>query len=707
MRRANLHRATTAALICLCALVAVAGLRSLPFLRGPFVHMEGVMEDSIYRASKLPEPRPDIVFLAIDEATLSTDHIEKEEIEASPILGKLTRGFPFSRSVYAEAVRKLCAAGVKVVIIDLLMPQRAADPEGDADLAFALDEQAGKVVLGGSFAMNNGTALFLAPTEEVLARTGLDDPRLGFVNFWPDEDGVVRHATFRMTVSEFNGRKPDTGEPQQLSMAAAALRQMGLDDHIPPGTGDHRLAFRRPMAPEQGGAAAVNPYPARSFYEIFVPALWKSNYGDGAFFKDKIVCIGPSAAVLQDFHATPLGQMQGPQLHLTALNCLLDQHFLADQALLANLTWLAAALLAWAVTVFSPAPWVSFAILAAVLPVWFPAGVATVNHFGFVPPPAGPLLTLYLGGLGVLTWDFARTRAQRNRLKRSLSRYVSRNVAASIVDHPDGYYASLGGQRRQVAVLFSDVRDFTPMTEGRDPGEVVAQLNAYLGRMVAAVFAHEGTLDKFIGDAVMAVWGNLESHGPDSDARAAVQAALDMQAALAELNEQWGRTGQPPLSMGIGVHYGPAIAGNIGSEERMEPTVIGDTVNLASRLEGLSKVYRAGILISGEVAALLGGQVAVRRLDRVKVKGRRSAVEIYEALTAPDRIEGWEKARPAYEAALETYLRGEFAAAAEGFAKVLESDPGDGAAATLRKRCLELAADPITPWDGAYPMTSK
>jgi adenylate cyclase len=691
------------AVICLAAALLVVALGSLPVGSALMRRLEGLAGDTLLQHSRLPPPGDAIVFLGIDEATLAGDLFDDQEAAANPVLAEMRRGFPWSRTVLAAAVRRLCEAGAALVIIDLLLPERAADPDGDADLAFALEDFAGRVVIGSGFARrDDGTATLMLPGASVLERTGPADPRVGFVNFWPDPDGVVRRADFRMTLSEYAGQAPRPGEPEEQSMVAAALRQLGRPDLVPAAPEGRRIAFRRP------GADGTNPIPTRPFCEIFIPGLWEKNFAAGRALQGKIVCIGPAASALQDFHPTPLGQMMGPQLHLTTLDAALHGDFLRETGPLAQLAALAgAAALAWLAVTLAPGPASALGILLALAPAWLGGAGLALSGARLPVPVAAPLLTLLLGGLGSLGWDFARTLVQKNRLGRTLARYVSRNVAAAIVEHPDKYYATLGGTRQQVTILFSDLRGFTAMTEGRDAADVVAQLNRYLGRMVAAVFAHGGTLDKFMGDAVMAVWGNLDSRGAREDTLAAVAAALAMQESLAALNSEWAAENLPPLAMGVGLHHGPAIVGNIGSEERMEPTVIGDAVNLGSRLEGLSKVYGAAILASGEVAALAAHAFPARLLDRVKVKGRQAAVEVWEFFAGEHARAGCAAGAADYTAGLAACRAGDFAAAAAQFARCQEKSPADRAAAAMAARCRELAADPPADWDGAYPMTSK
>ena len=215
---------------------------------------------------------------------------------------------------------------------------------------------------------------------------------------------------------------------------------------------------------------------------------------------------------------------------------------------------------------------------------------------------------------------------EKRKMKRLFGQYVSKDVYDQLVANPD--LARLGGQRRQMTVLFSDIRGFTTVSEKGQPEEIVAILNEYFTRMVEIVFAHKGTLDKFVGDMVMALFG-----APLDDphhAEHAVDAALEMIRELNRLNEKWAAEGRPALDIGIGISTGPMIAGNIGSEAIMSYTVIGDSVNLGARLESLNKEYGTRIIISQATREALPGRYQFRPLGDVVVKGKTRPVAIFE-----------------------------------------------------------------------------
>jgi len=231
--------------------------------------------------------------------------------------------------------------------------------------------------------------------------------------------------------------------------------------------------------------------------------------------------------------------------------------------------------------------------------------------------------------LGVLTGSFmnmARGLKERERIKSAFGKFVNRQVA-NLVSSGE---VKLGGERKDVAVFFSDIRSFTRMAEAMSPEDVVGFLNSYMTRMVGCVNRTRGVVDKFIGDAIMAVWGAPVSTG--DDAFNAVNAALLMREQLIEFNKSRGTVKRPSVSIGCGIHYGPALAGQIGSEDRMEYTVIGDTVNIASRIEALNKPFFTDILVSEEIASMIDDRFRLFPMQKIRVKGKSKPLQIYAVL---------------------------------------------------------------------------
>jgi adenylate cyclase len=288
---------------------------------------------------------------------------------------------------------------------------------------------------------------------------------------------------------------------------------------------------------------------------------------------------------------------------------------------------------------------------------------------------------------------------------RSFAYYVPTDLVRALL--ASGQEATLQGETRELTVYFSDIADFTTMAEAMSPDELVRHLSGYFDEMTGIVAAHGGTVDKFIGDAIMAFWGAPVA-SPDHAARAC-EAAIRCQRRLAELRSAAGGSGPAAIHSRIGIATGEALVGNIGSRARFNYTVMGDTVNLASRLEGLGKVYGTAMLVSEATYRAAAGRVIGRPVDVVRVKGKRRGVRVYEllGLATDDDAEARQLAALA-EAGLEAYLGRRFEAAAACFEQALGLRPRDRAAALLLERSrLFLGAPPPAEWDGVHVMTEK
>ena len=354
---------------------------------------------------------------------------------------------------------------------------------------------------------------------------------------------------------------------------------------------------------------------------------------DPAVFKDAIVFVGVTAAGLHDVFVTPLGttgKIPGAQIHATVMDQLLSHTALVKAPTWAVTTLTAALALAVAfLTVLLPMRWGALSTLAlsAALAV---ASVAIFRAGTWVPLVPG-VLGVVIASVGGLAWQYFVEGRDKRQVTQLFSRYVSKDVFDQVLANPA--LAELGGRRRTMSVLFSDMRGFTAMTERGDPEALVAQLNEYFSRMVEVVFEQKGTVDKFVGDMVMALFG-APLDDPDH-ADHAVATAVEMVKALEVLNARWRAEGRPELGIGIGVNSGEMIAGNIGSASIRSYTVIGDAVNLGARLESLNKDKGTTIIISAATVALLKTPPPMRPLGSVVVKGKSVAVEIFEVLVAP------------------------------------------------------------------------
>ncbi|NDJ16931.1 adenylate/guanylate cyclase domain-containing protein [Myxacorys almedinensis] len=296
--------------------------------------------------------------------------------------------------------------------------------------------------------------------------------------------------------------------------------------------------------------------------------------------------------------------------------------------------------------------------------------------------------------------------SDEKRLKSTMYRYMTQELAEQLLENPDA--AKMGGDRKEVSVLFSDIRSYTTLTETLKAEEVVEMLNQYFESMVEAVFMHKGILDKYIGDAIMAVFGSplpLDDHE-----WMAVKTAVEMRRRLAIFNTQRAARNQQVINIGIGINSDTVISGNIGCSKRMEFTAIGDGVNLGSRLESASKIYGTDIVISESTYRPCADRVWARELDFITVKGKTRPVAVYELVgLKTDAIADQKQAViEHYHKAREHYLNRKFAFAVAEFATVLEIDHHDKAAALHMERCQHWLKNPPTDeWDGAWVLTEK
>jgi adenylate cyclase len=508
-------------------------------------------------------------------------------------------------------------------------------------------------------------------------------------------------VAYRVTNRQLAGLPPHPSQEVYQSLSARALTEIGHANDVPQGFDAHMLRF-----------SAVNAYEPRPLYEVFDPKFWRFNYADGAFFKDKIVIVGASAQIFHDVVDTPMSPATlGPALHLQAMAAALDHEFLRPVPSKVRLALVAAAgLVAWSLVAFFRRPLLCVGALVLLTVTYLGTARLLYDKTGLLLLTVPVLSALVLSGSFSLGFEYFLERLEKLRTRRTLERYVSKNLVAEILENPDSYYSSLRGVRVPVTILFSDLIGFTTLAEKADPEALVAQLNEYLSRMTSEIFSNGGTLDKFIGDAIMAVWGNVRSLGTAQDAKSCARAALGMRRALNQLNQTWREQGRMGLGMGIGVNHGEVIVGNIGSQDRMDPTVIGDAVNLASRLEGLTRVYGVDLLVGASVAELVRDEVYLRSVARVQVKGKTKPVDVFTFIAARGEETDREflKWLETYEEALEKFRARDFTDAKILFSRFLEFYPDDLLAKMYLLRALEYEqVPPDEAWEAVEVFKKK
>jgi adenylate cyclase len=343
--------------------------------------------------------------------------------------------------------------------------------------------------------------------------------------------------------------------------------------------------------------------------------------------------------------------------------------------------------------------------MLAVLTTFFGFVYVGFAHWGrwysFVVPAA----TLVASYASITSFRVITEEREKRKIRRTFSQYLSPGVIALIEKDPNEYIRP-GGEVKTLTVMFSDIRDFTTLSEGLTPDELVNLLNQYLSAMTDILFRNLGTLDKYIGDAIMAFWGSPFPQ-PDHAARACT-CALEMIASLDELNRKWTDQGGRPIAIGIGLNTGPVNVGNMGSDKRLAWTVMGDNVNLASRLEGMTKQYRSRVIISESTYDQVADHFVAREVDRIRVKGKKLPVVIYELLAPISKRDAYAPLLSRFNAALDIYRSQNWQQATAMFGELLAEYPDDGPTQVLLQRCIEFLEDaPESGWDGVYVMKSK
>jgi adenylate cyclase len=288
---------------------------------------------------------------------------------------------------------------------------------------------------------------------------------------------------------------------------------------------------------------------------------------------------------------------------------------------------------------------------------------------------------------------------------KNFKRYVPSDLVAQLINND--IEAEIGGEKRELSIFFSDIANFTSISEKISPEELVQQLRVYLENVSKTILENKGTIDKYIGDSVMAFWGApIQSK---KHAEMACRSAVNIQATLHTIFRKWVNLGKLPFYTRIGIHTGEVIVGNMGYEERLNYTVLGDSVNLASRLEGVNKVYGTRIIVSQTTWEQCSGLFEFRKLDKISVKGRHEGIMIYELYSEKDEIEKpLRKFFSIYEKGLEYYFSRDFKEALKYFNTVLKYRPLDGPSKIMRERCLYYKAKPpLEDWDGTFVLTAK
>ena len=609
------------------------------------------------------------------------------------------------RTLYAKVLDRLHQARARVIAFDIFFD--AAKPE-DPEVATAL-RRAGNVIMPieaqgpGRLQPKPGFAqefdLFFHSTATI--EKGAAEK--GFVNVTTDPDTVVRRmpmlllagdetaAALPLTaVSHFIRRSKVIDAPASESEVYAAGRAIPIA-----ADGTMVINFLGPPSNPQQGVCTIIP---------FIDVL--NGSFDQALVKDRIVLIGLTIRGLDEFSTPTTGRtrMWGVEVLGNAIETVLRQRYLVSVSpdvtvwLIYIMGALAALLVATCRPYLATVGMVSlfgFYLLAA--GVLFDGGVL----LNLIYPPGAIFLTFGI----TLVYRVVFEQAEQRMIREVMGRYLSPSVSQWILKEPERLY--LGGQTRQMTVLFSDIRGFTTLSHSLDPQALVSILNEYMTAMTQMVFKHDGVLDKYIGDAIMAFW-NAPMEQPDH-AKRACGTALDMIDKLQELQMGWKQRGMPILELGIGINSGPMVVGNMGSLERLAYTVLGDNVNVASRLEGLSKEYGTHIVIGESTRQAAGPDFEYRVLDLVAVKGRSEPLGVYQLLCRAGQLNPEVAQRlERYQHGIDLYRGRKWEEAAEVFGEILDHTSNDGPSVLYLRRSRECVTNPPpVDWNGVYVAKTK
>ena len=569
--------------------------------------------------------------------------------------------------------------------------------------------KSGQTVDLGQVWMDNG-GLVRQGVEANISKLADSAASFGFINIVPDSDGTLRHALLMI-------RYQDLDFFPSLDLEAVRAYEKIPDQqiaaYIAPNGVERIQLGRHTLRPASNGSALLNySGPYRTYAQYSMWDVISGNTPPEAF-NDKIVLVGATALAIGDIRNTPFeGVYMGVEVHANIIDNLLHSEeqgrgFLKrgyDEEMV-DLGFILLFGLVFGLLFSRVTPLYSTITVLVTL-----TGYAWFVYFSFVHKgqwlsfviPASTLAANYAAITSLRM--ISEERAKRN-IRKSFSQYLSPGVIELIEKDPEKYIRP-GGEVKELSVLFSDIRGFTTISEGLTPDQLVQLLNEYFGQMTEIVFATDGTLDKYIGDAIMAFWGS--PYPQEDHAARSCACALRMKAGLATLNAKWQAAGRPPISIGIGLNTGSVNVGNMGSARRLSWTVMGDNVNLASRLEGITKQYHVQIVVSEATYRQVSSQFVCRELDKIRVKGKTLPVNIYELMDVAAEKSKYEKLLEQFDAAMAAYRSQNWREAAAQFTEVLLKFPDDGPSQVFLERAIEFSESaPEGEWDGVYVMKSK
>jgi adenylate cyclase len=592
---------------------------------GAFTSVEKRSLDQRFRwRGERPLTAP-VAVVAIDDETMNG------WVDANNTPQYMPERFPFPRDFHGQLVRNLKEAGAKLIVFDIVFSESSKrDPTQDSKFGDAMRE-AGNVIMAQRVVTKSDQQEDTQQKTEtlipVLNAVKLD---IGNVATEPDEQGHVR--TF-VPLSPDSSHHPD---PDQPNIDLAVYRQWKYGKAVKPVydpkrmavvLGDAVIPLNSDGTTDVNYAGGVGTVPTYPYHDVFYKTM------DMSAFKDKIVYVGSSSTILHDNWGDPYDTgreiMPGVEAHAEFLDTIVTGLYLRHspagwEYLLILVLGLLASFLTFRVSALQ-----GLVVAVAMVVVYGASVVALFITQGLVLPFVAPLLSVIFSFGGLATYRGVVEERRARTTRQMFSRYVSKQIVEEIMKNPDA--VALGGELKEVTILFSDVRGFTAMSEKLSAPQVVEVLNEYLTAMVDIVMAHNGTLDKYVGDAIMAVWGSplYEPKHKENALRTAVQ----MMEVLQELQAKWQAEGKPHIDIGIGLNTGHVVAGNMGHPDfKMDYTVIGDDVNLAARMESANKEMKSHILITGSSYEGCEHLVDVIKHEPIHVKGKEASIEVYEVI---------------------------------------------------------------------------
>jgi adenylate cyclase len=525
----------------------------------------------------------------------------------------------------------------------------------------------------------------------------------GYFSLRTDEDGVVRWMPLIIQGGE------DIFPPLAIWCAWHYLGKPQLVVKVGRYGVDGILIGDRLIPTDENGQLLIDYLgPARTFPHYSISDILSGKLPGGTF-KDKIVLVGATAVGAHDLRSTPFGAAYpGVEIHASVIDNILAQEFMTRPHWSRIYDLLAIVIMTAALGIALPR-------MSALKGLAFAMGLVILHLFiaRWLFVNAGvwlsiiyPLLALAIGYTSLTAYHYATEERERRRIKGAFTHYVAPAVIDEMLKDPARL--KLGGDERVVTVLFSDLKGFTTVSERYAPQQIIELLSEYYTRMTERIFDHDGMLAQYVGDELMAIFG-APLDRPDH-AEKACGAALAMRDERERLRDEWAKLGRPPLGARTGINSGLMLVGNLGSKYRFTYSVLGDHVNLASRLEGLNKAYGTQSLIGENTAQMVEKSFLLREVDTVQVVGREQAVRIYELLAsagtslAPEQ----EKAFRFYAAGLEAYRERRWGEALKLFEESLALLPDDGPSRTMASRCQTYQqAPPPEEWGGVFEATQK